>query len=194
MVPDSDYVPAATSTALIQLSGLGKFNYIELQKKLAGKIVNVSPYISELSEGVTGSASPRDLQIMFELIYSYFVSPRIDSSAFLSYESKLKSWLENRNASPEAAFHDTLQNTLSRYNYRREPWTLAKLSKMDMGKSFKIYKNRFADASDFSFIFVGNFKPDSIKPLIETYLGNLPSIKRTENWKNLKINPPARNN
>ena len=190
LVPDSDYVPAATSTALIRLSGVGNFNYIDLQKKLAGKMVNVNPFIGELSEGITGSASPKDLQTMFELIYSYFVFPRVDSSAFLSYESKLKSWLENRNASPEAAFHDTLQNTLSRYNYRREPWTLRRLGKMDMEKSFSIYKSRFANASDFSFIFVGNFKPDSIKPLIETYLGSLPATNREENWKDLNINPP----
>ena len=85
---------------------------------------------------------------------------------------------------------DTLQNTLSRYNYRREPWTLRRLSKMDMEKSFSIYKSRFANASDFSFIFVGNFKPDSIKPLIETYLGSLPATNREENWKDLNINPP----
>ena len=190
LIPDSEYVPAVTSTALIQLSGVGSFNYTDLQKKLAGKIVNVYPYIGELSEGISGSASPKDLKTMFELIYSYFVFPRVDSSAFQSYESKLKSWLENRNASPEAAFRDTLQNTLSSYNYRREPWTMERLSKMNMDKSFSIYKDRFADASDFSFIFVGNFKPDSIKLLIETYLGSLPAIKRQEKWKDLNINPP----
>jgi zinc protease len=190
LVPDSDFVPAATSTAIVQLSGLGDFNYIELQKKLAGKIVNVSPYIGELSEGISGSAAPKDLKTMFELIYSYFTSPKADSSAFLSYESRLKSWLENRNASPETAFHDTLQNTLNQYSYRREPWTLDRLNKMNMDKSYQIYKDRFADASDFTFIFVGNFSPDSIKSLIESYIGGLPSINRNENWKDLKINPP----
>ncbi len=190
LIPDSEYVTAATSTAIVQLSGIGNFNYIELQKKLAGKIVNVSPYIGELSEGISGSAAPKDLKTMFELIYSYFTSPRVDSAAFLSYESRLKSWLENRNASPETAFHDTLQNTLSQYNYRREPWTLDRLNKMDMDKSYRIYKNRFADASDFTFIFVGNFTPDSIKPFIESYIGTLPSVNRNENWRDLKINPP----
>jgi zinc protease len=190
LVPDSEYVPAVTSAILVNQSGVGKFDNIELQKKLAGKVVNVSPYIGELSEGISGSASPKDLETMFELIYAYFTSPRLDSSAFLSYQSKLKNWVENRTVSPEAAFQDTLQNTLSQYNYRREPWTINKLNKMDMNESYQIYKNRFADASDFTFIFVGSFNPDSIKPLIETYLGNLPSTKRNENWKDLNINPP----
>ena len=190
LVPDSEYIPAATSTSIINQSGVGNFDYIALQKKLTGKIVNVSPYIGELSEGISGSASPKDMKSMFELIYSYFTAPRMDSSAFLSFKVKMKSWLDNRNASPEAAFQDTLQNTLSQYNFRREPWTLGKLSKMDLDDSYKIYKNRFADASDFTFIFVGSFKPDSIKPFIETYIGNLPSINRKENWKDLNINPP----
>lgn len=190
LVSDSNYIPAITSSDLIEQSGVGKYNLIELQKKLAGKVVNVSPYIGELSEGISGSASPADLETLFQLIYAYFTEPRSDSSAFLSFKSKMQTWLNNRNASPEAAFQDTLNNTLSQYNYRRQPWTLDMLNKMDLEKSFKIYKNRFADASDFTFVFVGNFKVDSIKSLIQTYLGGLPSIRRNENWKDLNIDPP----
>jgi zinc protease len=190
LVPDSEYIPAVTSAILVNQSGVGNFNETELEKKLAGKIVNVYPYISELSEGISGSSTPKDLKTMFELIHLYFKSPRLDTSAFLSYKAKLKSWLENRSADPNAAFSDTLQNVLSRYNYRREPWTLSKLKDLNLKESFEIYKNRFADASDFKFIFVGNFKADSIKPLIETYLGSLPSLNRNENWKDLNIEPP----
>lgn len=190
LVNDSNYIPAATSSDLIEQSGVGKYNLIELQKKLAGKVVNVSPYIGELSEGISGSASPADIETMFQLIYAYFTEPRSDSSAFLSYKSRMHTMLNNRNASPDAAFHDTLQNTISQYNFRRKAWTIEKLDKMDLNKSFKIYKTRFADASDFTFVFVGNFKVDSIKPFIETYLGGLPSIKRNEHWKDLNIDPP----
>ncbi|MCL5027655.1 MAG: insulinase family protein [Bacteroidetes bacterium] len=190
LASDDAYIPASTASDLVSQSGVGNFDMISLQKMLAGKVVRVYPYLGELSEGLKGSASPKDLETMFQLIYLYFTSPRTDSSAFQSYQSKMKSYLVNRNLSPNAAFQDTLELTLAQYNSRRYPWTEKTLDKMDLGKSIQIYKDRFADASDFTFVFVGNFDKGKIKPLIETYIGGLPSINRKENWKDLNINPP----
>ena len=190
LVPYDEYIPAVTAANLINQSGVGKFNETELRKMLAGKVVSVQPYIGELSEGIRGSASPKDLETMFRLIYLYFTRPRLDSSAYLSYTSKLKSYLANRSLSPGAAFGDTLEVTLANYNPRRMPWTEKTLDEMNPVESLDIYKTRFADASDFTFVFVGNFDKDKIKPLIETYIGGLPSIRRSEHWKNLNIIPP----
>jgi zinc protease len=191
IVPDSRYIPAATASTLVGQSGAGNFNFIELQKMLAGKVVDVNTYISELSEGFSGSSTPKDLETMFQLMYLYFTHPRIDSSSYLSYLEKLKSYLKNRSLSPEAAFQDTLDVTLAQYNPRMKPWTLETLNKMDMKESLEIFKDRFTDASDFTFFFVGSFNPDSIKQFILTYIGGLPSLKRNESWKDLNIDPPA---
>ncbi|HVO72502.1 MAG TPA: insulinase family protein [Ignavibacteriaceae bacterium] len=190
VVPDNEYIPASTASTLVRQSGAGNFNFIELQKVLAGKVVDVSTYISELTEGFSGSSTPKDLETMFQLIYLYFTHPRIDSSSYLSYLEKLKSYLKNRSLSPDAAFQDTLDVTMAQYNPRMKPWTMETLDKMDMNESLEIFKDRFADASGFTFFFVGNFEPDSIKPLILTYLGGLPSLKRNESWKDLNIDPP----
>ena len=190
LVPDSEYIAAVTASNIINQSGAGRFNQTELRKMLAGKDVSVNTYIHELSEGIRGSASPKDLETMFQLIYLYFMQPRKDSTAFLSYKYRLKSYLQNKNLSPEQAFNDTLMVTLSNYNPRRIPLTEKRMEKMNLKESFQIYKERFADASDFTFVFVGNFKIKNLKPLVETYLGALPSLNRGERWKNLHINPP----
>jgi zinc protease len=186
----ASYIAASTATSLVDQSGVGKFTLDQLGKLLAGKVVNVSPFIGELTEGISGSSSVKDMETMFQLIYLYFTSPKIDSSAFVSYKSKVQTWLMNRNASPESAFSDTLQVTLGNYNFRRMPWTESILPKMDPDKSLAFYKDRFADASDFTFVFVGNFDIKTLKPLLETYLGGLPSLNRNDKWNNLKISPP----
>lgn len=186
----SDFIPAAISSALVQQSGIGKFDLMQLRKLLSGKVVSVSPFIGEINQGITGSSSVKDLETMFKLIYLSFTSPHIDTTSFVSFKSKAKNYLINRNASPEAAFQDTIQVTLGSYNPRRMPWTVNTLDKMDINKSLNFYKDRFADASGFTFIFVGNFDTAKIKPLIETYLGGLPSLNRNETWKDLKIFPP----
>jgi zinc protease len=190
LADNSLYIPASTATSLIQQSGVGKFNVTQLHKMLAGKVASVSPFVSEISEGLSGSSSVKDLETMFQLIYLNFTAPQIDSTSFVSYKTKMKNYLANRGSSPDAAFQDTVQVTLGDYNYRRMPWNLGTLDKMDIDKSLNFYKERFADASGFTFIFVGSFDIEKMKPLIQTYLGGLPSLNRGESLKDLKIFPP----
>jgi zinc protease len=190
LVPDSDYIAAATASSLVQESGVGRFDAIALEKKLSGKIVSVSPYIGEIEEGLSGSASPNDKETLFQLIYLTIVAPRADSTAFLSYRSRMQTFVENRSAQPEAVFADSVQAIISQHHFRRRPWSDALLHEMSLRKSYRIYQDRFSDAGDFTFVFVGTFSPDSLKPLVQTYLGGLPSTGRHEQWRDIGVNPP----
>jgi zinc protease len=190
LVLDSDYIAAMTASTLIQQSGINGLDQIELEKLLSGKILNVYPYVGELQEGLSGSSSPRDLETLFQIIHLYFTEPRIDSTVFQSYITRMKGMLENRDASPEVIFNDTIQVTMSQSHFRRRPWKEEMFAEMDMQKSLDIYSDRFADASDFIFIFVGNLEMDTMRNLATTYLGSLPALNRNETWANLKIKPP----
>ena len=190
LASDEDYVSASVATSLIGESGLGNFSSVELQKKLTGKIVRVNPFIGNLTEGISGSASAKDIETMFQLLYLYFTSPRIDSTAFQSYITKMKGFIENRSASPEAAYYDTVNVIMSKHHYRSRPWNVELLNEIDMIQSQKFYKERFADAGDFKFVFVGNFEVEKIKPLIQIYLGNLPVQDKDEMWRDTEILPP----
>ena len=187
---DDSYVPAMTATAVVRAGGVGSFSQVELQKRLAGQIVAVSPYISELQEGLTGRASPRDLETLMQLIHLYFSAPRKDPEAFQAYRQRLRGFLENSSASPEAAFRDTLSVTLAQYHHRRRPWTLEILDELDLDASLEFYRGRFADAGDFTFIFVGNFELATIQPLVQSYLGGLPATGREESWRDVGVRPP----
>ena len=191
LVKDKNFLSAQNATALVRESGLDGFNRTELDKYLSGKIVSVSPYIGFYYEGLNGSASPKDEETLFQLIYSYFTEPRIDSTGFLSFKSKMNSYLENKSNSPQSAFNDTLQVTLSDYHFRSRPLTVKMLDEINPDKALSIYKERFKDASDFTFVFVGNIDTTAFKPLVETYLGGLPSTNSNEkpvdlNYKNVQ--------
>ena len=190
LVPDADYVAASTATSVVSEGGVGPFNKIELEKKLAGKVVRVSPWISSLREGISGSASPEDIQTMFELIYAFFTAPRQDSTAFQAYQTLMRGAIQNRSARPETAFSDTLAVTMAQYHHRARPWSLELLDEMDLATSMAVYQDRFADASDFSFFFVGNFTLEEMEPLVRTYLGGLPAAGREETWRDVGIEAP----
>jgi zinc protease len=185
-----DYIPAMTSAAVIQEGGLGAFDRTQLEKLLAGKIASVSAYVSELEEGISGSASPRDLTTLFELIYLRFTAPRVDSAAFLSYATRMRGLIENRAARPESAFEDTMQVTLSQHHPRRQPVTTATIDKLNLSASSHFYRERFGNASDFTFIIVGSFTVQQLKPLVMMYLGGLPGAPRSETWKDVGVRFP----
>ncbi|ADR20560.1 zinc protease [Marivirga tractuosa] len=186
-----DYYSASNATSLITEAGVADFSNTEIKKMLSGKTVRVSPYISSLSEGFRAEASPQDLEEMFQLTHLYFTAPRMDEEAFGSYVSKNKMLFGNLMSNPQFYYSDKLSMILSQDNPRGGGFPKAEdLDKIDFQRAYNIYKERFADASDFTFVFVGNFDVEGITPMLETYLGSLPTIERKDNWVDLGIRPP----
>ena len=190
LVPDSMFTPARFAATLVAQSGVGDFGPVELQKKLAGKLIRVSPGISERSEGFDGAASPKDLETLFQLLHLYVTAPRADSVAYASYLERLRSLIATLRNSPESAFRDTLAVTLAQHHPRARPITERTLEEMDLMKSLAVYRDRFADASDFTFYLVGAFDAAAVRPLVETYLGSLPALHRNERPRDVGIRPP----
>jgi len=187
---DESLVPANTADQVVSAGGLGAFSAVDLQKKLAGKAVFVRPTIDELDEGLSGNASPKDAETLFQLIYLTFTAPRADPAVFDVIKAQLKTYLENRAQSPETVFSDTLRTTMQRDQPRFRPMTVAEIPEMDLGKSLAFYKDRFAEAGDFTFVFVGNLDLETIKPLVCRYLASLPTQGRKETWKDWRVPPP----
>ena len=191
LASDQDYIPASTATQVITAGGLGTLSAADLQKRLVGKVASARPFITELEEGVSGSASRKDLETMFQLIYLRFTQPRADATAFEAQASQTKALLANQTAVPEYAFMNTLSSALSQNHLRRRLPTPATVDQWSLDRSLAFYKDRFADAGDFTFVFVGRFDLATMKPLVERYLGSLPTIHRRETWKDVGVHAPA---
>ena len=157
---------------------------------LSGKVADARAYIGNLAEGLMGTASPQDLETMFQLIYLTFVAPRADVNTFEVIKTQRKEMVKNRSSSPMVVFSDTLSSLLSRDHPRAQPLTLEKIEKMDLEKSLAFYQDRFAEAGDFIFFFVGNIDFETMEPLVTRYLGSLPTIGRKETWKNVGVGTP----
>jgi len=191
LVSDADFMSGGFAALLVSASGLGDRDATQMQKALAGRAVSVRPSLDELTESISGSASPRDLETLFQLIYLNMTAPRNDSAAFTSLMARMRGLLANRAASPEGAFQDTLAVTLAQHHPRARPITEAVLEEIGRDRAHAIYRDRFADAGDFTFVVVGSFQPDSIRPLLLRYLGGLPATGRTETWRDSGMEPPA---
>ena len=187
---DPDYMSASLASQIVSLSGIGALNYVDLGKKLAGKAARVGPSISETSQGVSGSASPKDLETLFQLAYLHFTAPRLDTSAMQAFRNQVGSFLANRSSDPGSVFQDTIQVTMSQHAFRSRPVSAATFAEVDPEKALAFYRDRYADAGNFTFVFVGNVDTTTLKPLVERYLASLPTTGRKETWRNVSGEPP----
>jgi zinc protease len=188
LMTDEEYVSGSRATAIVRESGLGPFSNPQLDKWMAGKTVSVSPFIGSLSEGFRGYSAPKDLETMFQMIHLYFTDIREDEEAFTSFVTKQKATYKNLMSNPNYYFSD-FSTKLKYNNHPRVGFpTEEELDAIQMDKAFALYRDRFADASDFAFYFVGNFEVAQLKEYAKAYLGNLPTTNRSEMWKDLGIN------
>lgn len=191
LASDADFIPAETASLVVAQGGLGTFSRIDLDKVLAGTTAYVHADIGETEEGLSGGASRKDLEAMFQLVYLTVTAPRADPVAFGVLTDQLRVTLANRLATPDTAFDEALEAALSQNHLRTQPLTPARLTQMDLDRSLAFYQDRFGDASDFIFVFVGSFDLATMQPLVERYLGSLPALYRNETPNDVGIRPPA---
>lgn len=186
LYPDDDIMSAMLASAVVNQSGIGSYDYMGLQKKLSGNTAKLTPFINELREGVNGSCTPKDLETMLQLNYLYFTGIRRDEDAFNSYVSRMRNMIRPMRSNPQVIFTDTLTKIVT-MNSPREiavP-TEAQLDQVNLDRIIEIYKDRFSDAGDFTYVMVGNFSIDEVMPLLVKYIGGLPSTGRKETWRDV---------
>ncbi len=190
LADDANFIPARVADDVIYAGGAGQYSAVMLDKLMTGKAVVVRPFITDLDEGMAGGSTPQDVESMFQLLYLRFTEPRADPNAFAAMAAQAKGLLANQLASPDVVFNQAVDAALSRNSPRRQPETPATVDQWDLAKSLAFYKARFADAGNFTFVFVGSFTPAMLKPLVETYIASLPATHTHETWRDVNIAPP----
>ncbi|HPA87286.1 MAG TPA: insulinase family protein [Bacteroidales bacterium] len=192
LYPDEDIMSAMLASSVVVQSGLGEYDYTGLQKKLSGNTARLTPFINNLHEGVSGNCSPRDLETLLQLNYLYFTATRSDEDAFNAFISRLRNTIKPMRTNPLVMFQDTLTKIVSS-NSRRviAVPTDKQIDMADHKRILEIFRDRYADAGDFTYFLVGNFSIEEVIPLLEKYIGGLPSSFRKENWRDVEPDFPA---
>lgn len=184
---DSEFINFSNINSVALIGGIGSFSNVELSKVLAGKLASVNTSVGYLTESVSGFSAPKDFETMMQLTYLNFTSPRKDQEAFESFLGRQKALLANAEMNPSTTFGDSIRSAMYNNHPRATRIHAEDLDKINYDRVIEMYKDRFKDASDFTFILVGNIDLAKDKPLIEKYLGGLPSIDRKENFIDRKI-------
>jgi zinc protease len=187
LIAAKDFPSARFATDIVLSSGVGAFDRQMLGKVLAGKLASARPWLDESSEGINSSASPQDLETMFQLIHLYVTAPRRDPAAFEALRAAVREGLRNRDLSPDAVFGDTLAREVWGNSPRRLPPTLASVEEIQLERALAIYEERVGDVGDATFVFVGDIDLASLRSLVERYVASLPGQRRKEKFKDLGL-------
>ena len=163
---------------VIEASGLGNFSHTELEKALAGKIASASLSLGTHRQNVSGSSTPKDVETMLQLVYLYFTNISKDQKSYDNMMQTAEVSLKNRLLQPENVFNDSLTATISSHNPRLAPLSVEDLKKVDYDRILEMAKERTANAAAYTFTIIGNYDEQTIRPLIEQYLGSLPAQKK----------------
>jgi len=191
LASDADFFAARSADDVIPAGGVGTFTEPVLERLLTGKSLAVQPFLTEIREGMRGGSAPRDLEAMFQLIHLRFTAPRADATVFAAMKGRALAMLADQAAAPDVLFNQTLASALSGNHPRRQPESSATVAKWNLDTSLAFYKARFADAGNFTFVFVGSFTLDAMRPLVETYLASLPATRARETWRDLGVKAPG---
>ncbi|MGH7899365.1 MAG: M16 family metallopeptidase, partial [Candidatus Binatia bacterium] len=191
LAPEADHREASLATALVGIGGVGGLNPVDLSKLLAGKIAQASPTIGAYTHGISGRASPRDLETAFKLTYLAFTAPNLTRESFELMKRRVTSALENQAQNPGYVFNERVEQVNTSNHYTAKALTVADVQALDLEVMQRFYRERYANAADFTFFIVGAFSIDQITPLVEQWLATLPSTgKRSSAFRDIGVRFP----
>ena len=176
----AEFLNASLSTALVGLSGVGGFTPIDMGKVLAGRIAGASPFMANYTHGISGGSTPKDLEVALQQAYLYFTAPNRDAQAFDLMKTRMAANLANQAQSPGSVFGERLRSVATMDHYSVRPMHTEDLDRISADRMRAFYADRFRNAADFTFFFVGAFTVDQVTPLLNTYLASLPSTGKSE--------------
>jgi len=188
---DDDLVLAANlMPQLITMYGAGEYDNITLQKMLAGKKATIGLSLSETAETISGSSTPRDLETMMQLLYLRFASPRFDETAHNAITGRYAALLANMDKDPNKMKSDSISLIITGYHPRTAILNKESVETISLEDIRNIYNDRYDGADEFTFFIVGNIEKEDVIPMVEKYIGSLPSRGRSETWINREILQP----
>ncbi len=177
VLEDDELAMAEWLPAINSMSGMGKFSATELRKQLSGITASVNTGVDNYTSSIEGSCSPKDIETMLQLLYLNFTQPRFDETDYNTLMKMVRSRLENVKSDPQFLMEERFTDVAYGHNPRRQVTTPETLEKFRFEALPTIYRKLYPGANDFTFFFVGNVDLETLKPLVEKYIGSIPVTK-----------------
>ena len=180
MLDDADYFHGDFLAMVMAQSGISKFSATELAKQLSGKSAYASVSVDSYEHGLSGGGSPKDIETILQLMYLNFTDPRFDETDLQNLKNMYVPYFRNMEADPGYLMGKAFTETLYQNHPRRQATSASQIESLNIETLARVHKQLFSYADDFRFVIVGNVDLKTLKPLVEKYIGSLPTSKSAE--------------
>lgn len=182
---DKEAYLAGNAASFIDEGGIADFSNTDLGKKLKGMTLSISPSVSELRQGFNGTCSPKDLETTLQLVNLYYTAPRKDKDVFEKNIDAMKTQYKFAGENIQVVLFKKYYETAFPNDHRTTILpTDEQINSLDLDRMYQIFKERYTDASNQIFFFVGNVSDEQIA-LIAKYLNNLPTNGKQKGEKHI---------
>ena len=178
LLSDEDYYTGLFTPAITQMSGVSKFSRADLRKQLSGKSASVYLNGSEYEHGINGNCSPKDIETMLQLVYLNMTAPRFDKNDFETVMKQYRAYVDNLKTNPDYIMGEQEEKTLYGNNPRRQSLSMEMLDKVNFERLDEVFATLYPNGNTFTYTFVGNVDLETLRPLVEKYIGSLPASKQ----------------
>lgn len=189
ILTDEEFNTGMLMSSINSMSGVSKFSTTDLRKMLSGKAVSVSTSVNGYKNGMSGNCSPKDVETMLQLVYLNFTAPRFDQNDFNTVMKQYMAYVENLKTDPNYTAQEHLVKAIYNNNPRRQQLSKELLEGVKFEMLPTIYKKLYPNANSFTFTFVGNVDLATLRPLVEKYIGSLPTTKAKLNYVDDNVRP-----
>ena len=180
MLNDDEYYHGQFLGMVMSQSGVGKFSAMELNKQLAGKSAWASTAVAAYEHAINAGGSPKDIETILQLVYLNFTAPRFDDSDLNNLKKMYAPYFANMEQDPNYICSKELQKTLFNNHYRQQITSAAQIEALNIATLQSVHSQLYGYADDFRFVIAGNVDLETLKPLVEKYIGSLPTSKKVE--------------
>ncbi|HTM34747.1 MAG TPA: insulinase family protein [Vicinamibacterales bacterium] len=192
LAPEAEFHGAEMVSSLVGIGGVGGFSPVDLSKMLAGKIASATPAVDAYTQEISGSTTPRDIETALQLNYLALTAPNFTTESLELLKRRLGAMLENQAQNPKAVFAEKVQLVNTSNHYSARMITPKDLGGLQLEPMRRFYEGRYGNAADFTYLFVGAFKVEELTPLVERWLGGLPSTgKKTAAFRDMGVRFPS---
>ena len=183
-----DHLITSLANPYLDQAGYGGLSVSDMEKFMSGKTASFQTSIGSYQESGSGSATNKDLETLFELIYVHFTALNKNDAVFGAYFNSLKAYYPSLLSNPQTFFQIASSDKQNEGNERYTGFPSDEdFDAVDYDLAHKLRGTRFADANDFTFFFSGNFEKEVLEELIQKYLGALPVLPSKEAYQEPKF-------
>ena len=180
MLSEAEYFHGDYLPMVMQQSGISKFSSNELSKMLSGKSAYASTDVSDYDHSISAGGSPKDIETILQLMYLNFTAPRFDQTDLDNLKKMYVPYFRNMESDPSYLMTKEFTKTLFNNHPHRQVPSADQIESINIETLASVHEQLYGYADDFRFVIVGNVNLKTLKPLVEKYIGSLPTSNKVE--------------